>query len=755
MTHLKELRQFIISLIVLLLLPLAWRNEVVTLQWVGVGGALLLGASIIFASQRRSIALPTFSLPIIAFIGYQGFSLIFAPLPQYGVKLVLLNLALFILFLFFIQSRALGWTMNLWETVLLTVGGIIMAVELTPLFFWLLRWRQSAGAFFPLPPVSFTLPGILLTNPNVVAGFASLIVPLILVKLWRANHWQTKTGWSLLLTLFVIGTLFSHSRSGWLALLTGAGITLGALYLSHRKKPHWIIVPLAIVFAIISAQQLFFSGKQSFSNARGDIWRNAWILFTQSPIFGQGVGSFTPLYVVEAQSPPGYVVAHAHNFVLQLLAESGIIGLAIAAIGIWMLIRATLAQYRRTPPHATTRYHLLAFVGAGTALTVHHLGDYLLWHPLYTATIFLLTTLALTPLPADAILNLSPRWRNICFGLITMLYVGGVLWAGRGDSIYQKGLAAARADNWVSARENICAAAEKYPEKTLFGFQCALASMQVFSQNDDPSALNDAIAIQQQTFARDSYWVINEVNLALMLWQAKEYDDAKETMAHAVGRTPQNTIFMLNLGWMAEESGDTLRAAYWYERLLKLSPALATDVFFNQTPTRRKIATTVDPAINWASAGWDALDAGDFAAAEQIFSAAVAVSPKDAAAWAGLATAQRELGNPAAARTLATARLISPNHWRVVQMMAAFARANGDDARAAEILGNFFDNIAASPTRRIVYSRPYYFGAYNQVELPFDLLPQVQYPTFDVAMQPQLAWLTQYRKIHPKKDGTP
>ncbi len=744
MTRLRFLLLFTIGLTIFLLLPLAWRNEDVLLQWIGIGGILLLGVSIIFAGQQHSRTLPRFIVPFALFIGYHGASLTFAPLPQYGIKLVLLNLALFVLFLFFIQSHSWGWKMEMWENILLTVGGLVMVLELMPLIAWLFRWRQNVGTLFPLPPVSFTLPGVLLTNSNVIAGFASLIVPLILIKLWRANHWQAKTGWSLLLTLFVIGTLFSHSRSGWLALLTGAGVTLGAIYLSHRKKPHRIIVPIAIIFAIISAQQLFFSDKLSFINARGDIWRNAWILFTQSPVLGQGVGSFTPLYVVAAQSPPGYVVAHAHNFFLQLLAESGLVGLAIVAVGIWMLIRTIWTQYRRAMPQSAARYRLLALIAAGAALAVHHLGDYLLWHPLYTATFFLLAAIALTPAPAEMALNFSAPRYSVLIGLLILGYIGGALWAGRGDLSYRKGLAATQADDWASARKNICAAAEKYPEKTLFGFQCGMASVRLADETGDAAPISDALPLVLETLNRDPYWSVHRANVAMMLWQAGQRDDAFASMQAVAESTPKNAIFALNAGWMAEELGDASAAREWYEKAITLSPPLANDMFFTMTPLRQSV-TGVGEYRSPLADGWDALDAGDIAAAEQVFSAAVAANPKYAAAWAGLAAAQLGLDNPAAERTLATAKFIAPNHFRVVGTAATFAHIQGDDDRAATILQDYLDSLAESTFHTNYYSQPYYFGAYNQVGLPFDLLPQFRRPLLDNSFQPFVAWLKNYR----------
>jgi O-antigen ligase len=93
----------------------------------------------------------------------------------------------------------------------------------------------------------------------------------------------------------------------------------------------------------------------SFSNSSGrsDIWSAAWRFFTEGPVFGHGLGSFTTTspnivedFVTSAKygpAQPGVAqpTSSAHNVILQVLAEGGVVGFAIVAWSVYFLLRAS------------------------------------------------------------------------------------------------------------------------------------------------------------------------------------------------------------------------------------------------------------------------------------------------------------------------------------------------------------------------------------------------------------------------------
>ena len=87
------------------------------------------------------------------------------------------------------------------------------------------------------------------------------------------------------------------------------------------------------------------------ASGRSDIWKAAWDFFRERPVLGHGFGSFTATspnivedFVTEGKYGPvqpgvGQPTSSAHNLILQVLAEGGIVGFAIVVWSIWYLLR--------------------------------------------------------------------------------------------------------------------------------------------------------------------------------------------------------------------------------------------------------------------------------------------------------------------------------------------------------------------------------------------------------------------------------
>jgi O-antigen ligase len=110
--------------------------------------------------------------------------------------------------------------------------------------------------------------------------------------------------------------------------------------------------------------------------------------------FGSGVGTFVPAYAVQQRPEDAPVEAYAnraHNDVLEMWLESGVVGPALAAIFlIWLLIRA-LQVWRRSAPGAEVD---LALARAATLviglIVAHSIVDY----PLRTAAMMAIMAFA-------------------------------------------------------------------------------------------------------------------------------------------------------------------------------------------------------------------------------------------------------------------------------------------------------------------------------------------------------------------------
>ena len=112
---------------------------------------------------------------------------------------------------------------------------------------------------------------------------------------------------------------------------------------------------------------------------RPRIWRAAWMMFQQAPVFGIGLRRFVwHHFVLNAQFPPPRVVGftdHAHNLPLHVLAELGLVG-----AGVLMLTGALWVVGLLRQPRTAAHWWLWA---AALVLAVHSMLEYPLWYTFF------------------------------------------------------------------------------------------------------------------------------------------------------------------------------------------------------------------------------------------------------------------------------------------------------------------------------------------------------------------------------------
>ena len=122
-------------------------------------------------------------------------------------------------------------------------------------------------------------------------------------------------------------------------------------------------------------------------------WQAANDMAHDRPLFGVGLGSYEAVYddyrLVNWEAPLG----HAHNLYLNMLAETGIIGLA-AFLAFWLLI-FTLTWRCRRHPDLFSRSIAIGLLGCWTYIAVHCLFDNLYVNNLFFHIGVLLSVLAI------------------------------------------------------------------------------------------------------------------------------------------------------------------------------------------------------------------------------------------------------------------------------------------------------------------------------------------------------------------------
>ena len=167
-------------------------------------------------------------------------------------------------------------------------------------------------------------------QPNQLGGFLVVLVPFVAAYTLIAPRLR---GLALLaLVLTVAGVYLSFSRSALIAMLV---IPLFFV----RFKVMLVALPMIAVLVIAVAPDL---GRERFATltegtgevaTRMDFWRNGVAIWREHPLFGVGPGMFPDAYaetrVVSKEYLPDSLFVpppHAHNLVINVLAEQGLLG---------------------------------------------------------------------------------------------------------------------------------------------------------------------------------------------------------------------------------------------------------------------------------------------------------------------------------------------------------------------------------------------------------------------------------------------
>lgn len=244
-------------------------------------------------------------------------------------------------------------------------------------------------------------------QPNPFGGFMGLLAPLALMM--TLGHglrwWRTRKQFDLILLLFyavaaslmLAGIIVSWSRGAWLAFAVagvvmflalprklGRGLALAGI-LVCLTAVLWTagLLPASVIERVSSSTEEFFA----FEDMRGvDItsanypvverlahWQAALNMARQYPWFGVGFGNYEIAYpdfrLLNWDEPLG----HAHNYYLNMLAESGLIGL-LGYGKAWLMIM-WLTWQARQHPDTLSRLVVIGFLGTWVYLSIHSLFD--------------------------------------------------------------------------------------------------------------------------------------------------------------------------------------------------------------------------------------------------------------------------------------------------------------------------------------------------------------------------------------------
>jgi putative inorganic carbon (HCO3(-)) transporter len=377
--------------------------------------ALVLAAWLMRMVARREVRVvwPSLTWPLLLFLGALFLSLLGTSSLQHSVKEIIKwveALGLYVLVANVIDAR---WTKAL-VFVLLGAGAL---AALHGIYQFL----------FQVGPEGFVLFGRFMRaygtfeQPNPYAGYLGLTLPLavglIVAGVWRVGG-RVK-GWWLVWAIgcgamMLAAMVMSWSRGAWLGL--GAAVVAMAIAVVVRRGRAAV---LGTVFVILIIYTLLAGGLalvppsivQRFSDfmpylgvmdvrgmeitdanfavlERMAHWQAALAMWTEHPWLGVGIGNYEPVYPRYALPLWPLPLGHAHNYYLNIAAETGIVGLSaylflwlVALVGAWRATRRAWGWYWGVA---------VGVLGVLVHLSVHNLFDNLFVHSMYLQLAILL-----------------------------------------------------------------------------------------------------------------------------------------------------------------------------------------------------------------------------------------------------------------------------------------------------------------------------------------------------------------------------
>ncbi|MGQ0578440.1 MAG: Wzy polymerase domain-containing protein [Betaproteobacteria bacterium] len=504
-------------------------------------------ACLLSRSLWAGIELPRSSL---VFLGFAGLILLHIPL---GRSVYLQQNLLAILYLLWAAALAmLAWRLKQVFGMQYVVAALSWFVVAGTLVNAAVGLMQFWGVRSPLSP--FVLPqiyGRIYANtgqPNHLANYLCLglaalaylygvrrlalafalaaAVPLLLVLTVSGS----RTVWIYLAALVVLGGALHRLRPQPAASrIVGFGFACVCGFLVMQWLAEFLLMGAALPIETIRAR-MGVEGLDSGFRARA--WYEAWLMFMDAPLFGAGFRQFAwQHFLLNAQLPPprivDLIVDHAHNLLLQTMAEFGIAGVVVLCAGVVSL----LLSLRRQEPSA----HLWWLCAVLAILGIHSMLEYPLWYAYFLGIAAITLGVSET-----VVVKVGDRSRGRLL-MVLMMFLGGMAAA----NVYQdyrtlQSLSRIQPQASATAAQNgrgTAAVLQDLQQHSLFApfVELALSRLMVLNreQIDDKVAFNG----QVMRFAPSADVVYRQ---AILLAMTGKQEAARDQWDRAVANYPSD-----------------------------------------------------------------------------------------------------------------------------------------------------------------------------------------------------------------------
>ena len=367
-------------------------------------------ARMIAVEHRIAIRFPALTFPFVLFLFAALLSTLGTTSLEYSLKELVKWFEMFALYLYVANTLDENKLPRL-LAVMFLAGSAEAAIGIYQFIF---RWGPEGFLLFGRFIRAFGT----FEQPNPFAGYLALIIPValgVVVAVFsiqisvfsKMNRQKLNTEYWLLiigvsaLVVMLAAVAMSWSRGAWIGV--AAGMIVAVIVQSRRAFIVSNVAALAlIVVAFMGSLNLIppviaerFSGIADYFgifDVRGvkvddanfavvermAHWQIALNMFTEHPAFGVGIGNYAPVYPEYALPRWSDPLGHAHNYYLNIAAETGAIGLLayliLWASALWQAWRAIRVS------QGWMRGVAAGLLGMIVALSLHNVFDNLFVH---------------------------------------------------------------------------------------------------------------------------------------------------------------------------------------------------------------------------------------------------------------------------------------------------------------------------------------------------------------------------------------
>jgi len=222
-------------------------------------------------------------------------------------------------------------------------------------------WREAAAARLGGGRVFGTS-----ALPGHYAALLLLAAPLIVERGWRSVRWR-RVGWGVVLALIAVAMVLTRSLAAP-AIAALLLVPLAARRL-HRRFV-WVAAVVVLAVAVAVAASRHDLGNLEPIRLRWVNWQTTAWVFGHHPWLGVGLGGVGQGGLL-APTAAANITPYTHNTYLQLLAELGIAGAGLLAVGVWALLRLLRTGFAAHP----------GLTLAVAAIALHNVVDFSAYAP--------------------------------------------------------------------------------------------------------------------------------------------------------------------------------------------------------------------------------------------------------------------------------------------------------------------------------------------------------------------------------------